>query len=138
MTFEEFVKKFNGKKVDFDNYAGAQCVDLARQYWKDVDGIKEHTGPCATSGGAKDLFLDYHKMPLEKKYFYRIPKNKKFIQGDAVIWGETEKNKFGHIALYAGEIDNSLVVFEQDGFSQDGAKFNIRSKEGLLGCLRKK
>lgn len=29
MTLEEFVKKYNGKKVDYDNAYGAQCVDLS-------------------------------------------------------------------------------------------------------------
>ena len=64
MTLEEFVKKYNGKKVDYDNAYGAQCVDLFRQYTKECLQIKEHTGPCATSGGAKDLFLDYNKKYL--------------------------------------------------------------------------
>ena len=68
MTVEEFVKKYNGKLIDYDHAFGAQCVDVFRQYCPDVCGIKEHTGPCATTGGAKDLFLDYDKMPLEKKY----------------------------------------------------------------------
>ena len=68
MTIEEFVKKNNGKKVDYDGVYGAQCVDLFRQYSLDVLGITEHTGSCSTSGGAKDLFLDYNKMPLENRF----------------------------------------------------------------------
>ena len=66
MTLEEFVIKYNGTPIDYDKAFGPQCVDVFRQYCPDVCGIKEHTGPCATSGGAKDLFLDYDKMPLEK------------------------------------------------------------------------
>ena len=66
MTLEEFVKKYIGKKVDYDGVFGSQCVDLFRQYVKDVLKIAEHTGSCSTSGGAKDLFLDYHRMPVEK------------------------------------------------------------------------
>lgn len=38
------------------------------------DGWKNlFTGLCKTTGGAKDLFLDYEKMPNEKKYFIRLP-----------------------------------------------------------------
>lgn len=137
MNLEEFVKKYKGKKVDFDNVYGAQCVDLFRQYSKECLGIPEHTGSCSTSGGAKDLFLDYPKMEKEKKYFTRETK-KAMIQGDILIWNETETNKYGHVAIYLGKLNNSLIVFEQDGFKQDGAKINIRSKNNLLGFLRKK
>lgn len=137
MTLEEFVIKYLGKNIDFDKKYGYQCVDLFRQYSKECLGISEHTGPCSTSGGAKDLFLDYNKMPLEKKYFTRETK-KAMIQGDILIWNETETNKYGHVAIYLGKLNNSLIVFEQDGFKQDGAKINIRSKNNLLGFLRKK
>ncbi len=137
MNLEEFVKKYSGKKVDFDGVYGAQCVDLFRQYVKECLGIPEHTGSCSTSGGAKDLFLDYPKMEKEKKYFTRETK-KGMIQGDVLIWNETETNKYGHVAIYLGKLNNSLIVFEQDGFKQDGAKINIRSKNNLLGFLRKK
>ena len=138
MLLDDFVKKYEGKKVDFDGSFGAQCVDLARQYWKEGLGIPEHTGPCSTTGGAKDLFLDYDKMPVEKKYFTKIPKNKAFIPGDTLIWDSTETNKYGHVAIYLGKLNNSLIVFEQNGFKQDGAKVTIRDKNNLLGALRKK
>ena len=138
MTLDVFVNKYNGKKVDFDGVFGAQCVDLARQYWKEVDEIPEHTGACSTTGGAKDLFLDYDKMPLEKKYFKKISKNKTFVSGDVVIWDSTETNKYGHVAIYLGKLNDSLIVFEQDGFKQDGAKVTVRNKNNLLGALRKR
>ena len=137
MSVEEFVKKYNGKKVDFDGVYGAQCVDLFRQYAKECLGIPEHTGPCVTTGGAKDLFVDYPKMPIEKKYFYRETK-RGMVVGDVLIWDKTDKNEFGHVAIYLGKLNNDFIVFEQDGFKQDGAKINLRSKTNLLGFLRKK
>ena len=137
MTLEEFILKWNGRKCDFDGVYGFQCVDLFRQYCVDVLGIKEHTGSCSTSGGAKDLFLDYSKMPLEQKYFLRS-KQKNWVQGDVLIWNETQTNKYGHIAIYLGKVNNSFIVFEQDGFKQEGAKINIRGRENLLGYLRGK
>ena len=138
MDLESFVKIYNGKKVDFDGYNGPQCVDLARQYFKDSLLIPEHTGVCSTSGGAKDLYIDYPKMPIEKKYFNRYPATKTLVLGDVLVWGETDKNKYGHVAIYLGRLGNSLLVFEQDGLKQDGAKINIRSKNNLLGILRRK
>lgn len=137
MTIEEFVKKNNGKKVDYDGLYGTQCVDLFRQYSLDVLGISEHTGSCSTSGGAKDLYLDYNKMPLEKKYFVRIT-NKSFVPGDVLVWDESVTNNFGHVAIYLGKLDNDFIVFEQNGITQDGAKIALRSRERLLGGLRKK
>lgn len=137
ISLEDFVKKYNGVKVDFDGVYGAQCVDLFRQFSEECLGIPEHTGSCSTSGGAKDLFLDYPKMQIEKKYFIRETK-KAMLPGDILIWDSTEKNEFGHVAIYLGKLNNDLIVFEQDGFKQDGAKINLRSKKNLLGFLRKK
>ena len=77
-------------------------------------------------------------MPIEKKYFYRIGAKKGIFAGDVAIWDSTETNKYGHVAIVLGELNNSLIVFEQDGFKQDGAKINVRSKNGLLGVLRHK
>ncbi len=137
MELESFVNTYLGKKVDADGCFGAQCVDLFRQYVKDVWSIKEHTGPCATTGGAKDLYLDYNKMPLEKKYFTRSS-TKSPKPGDVVIWDSSPTNKYGHVAICLGLLGDSVIVFEQDGFKQDGAKVNIRSKKNMLGVLRKK
>ena len=137
MFLEDFVKKYNKKKVDFDGVYGAQCVDLFRQYAKECLGIPEHTGACSTTGGAKDLFIDYPKMPIEKKYFYRETK-RGMVAGDVLIWDSTPSNKYGHVAIYLGEINNSLIVFEQNGITQAGAEITLRSKENLLGFLRKK
>lgn len=137
MTFGDFVRKYSGVKVDFDGAYGAQCVDLFRQYARDVLGIAEHTGSCATSGGAKDLFLDYAAMPVEKKYFKKIT-GKSFVPGDVAMWNGSAGNKYGHVAIVIGELGDDLIVFEQDGFKQDGAKIALRSRERLLGFLRKK
>lgn len=138
MTLIEFIEKYQGKKVDFDGAYGAQCVDLFRQYSKDVLAIREHTGPCATTGGAIDLFLDYNIMPVEKKYFTRST-NKNWKSGDILIWDKTPTNKYGHVAILIAVFDNSkFLVFEQNGITQAGAEIRVRDKTGLLGYLRKK
>lgn len=138
MTLIEFIEKYQGKKVDFDGAYGAQCVDLFRQYTKEVLGIREHTGPCQTTGGAIDLFLDYNTMPVEKKYFTRST-NKNWKSGDILIWDKTPTNKYGHVAILIAVFDNSkFLVFEQNGITQAGAEIRVRDKTGLLGYLRKK
>lgn len=139
MELVDFVKKYNGKKVDYDGVFGAQCVDLFRQYCHDALCIPEHTGICGTSGGAKDLFLDYPKMEKEKKYFKRYFNGKKTMNiGDVLVWNSTDENIYGHVAILIGKLDDDLIVFEQNGYKQNGAQINIRNKENLLGFLRKK
>ena len=131
MTLEEFVKKYIGKKVDFDMVYGAQCVDLFRLYNKEVWG-NPHTGAV---DGAKDLVVNYERMPLEQRFLSLVPVNRDFVRdGDVAVWNATEVNKYGHVAIVVGLLgDESLIVFEQDG-----AKLNIRSRDNLLGFLRKK
>ena len=137
MKLEDFVKKYLGKFVDFDEVYGAQCVDLFRQYAKEGLGIKEHTGPCATSGGAKDLFLDYDKMPIEQKYFKRSTA-KSYQPGDVLIWDKTDKNKYGHVAIFLAKLGTALIVFEQNGITQKGAEIVVRDTGNILGYLRYK
>lgn len=132
MKLDEFINEHINTKVDFDNAFGAQCVDLFRQYCKDVLNIP-HTGAVE---GAKDVFLNYDKLPLEQKYFKKYSTNNP-KPADVIIWNETKTNKYGHIAIVVSSLSNNKVlVFEQDGFKQDGAKLAIRTTENILGVLR--
>ena len=116
-----------------NNYKVHNCVDLFRQYNQEVNGFP-HTGACATSGGAKDLWLDYDDMPVEKKYYKQV--KSKFKVGDALIWNGTPLNKAGHVALFIAYLDDKVVVLEQDGLKQDGTHIRVRSTTNLLGALR--
>ena len=60
------------------------------------------------------------------------------VAGDVIIWDSTPTNKYGHVAIYLGAINNSLIVFEQNGFSQEGAEITLREKNNMLGFLRKR
>lgn len=138
MKYKAFIQTYTGHKVDYDGVFGAQCVDLFRQFCHDVLQIP-HTGSCSTSGGAKDLFLDYDKMPLEKKYFTRIKESRsaKYRAGDVLVFNATDKNEFGHVALLVSVFDDdSFICFEQNGIKQDGAKLVLRDRTNMLGALR--
>lgn len=131
MTFDEFVKNYEGKRVDYDKAFGSQCVDLFRQYSKEVLGISEHTGAVV---GAKDLYLNYDRMPLMVKHFQKVYTPQK---GDIVIFNGTSGNKYGHVALVVYASRKTIVVFEQDGFNQSkGAYLKLRTFENVLGFLR--
>lgn len=132
MRIDEFISKNIGKKVDYDGAFGAQCVDLFRQYAKDVWGIPVHLGAVE---GAKDLYEKYSTLPNEVKYLERLGRGP--VTGDVVVWGETKTNKYGHVAIVVGNMPGrDLLVFEQNGFAQDGAKLTIRTIDNLLGYLR--
>ena len=133
MYFEQFMTRYCGKKVDFDGAFGAQCVDLFRQYCRDVLDIP-HTG---SVDGAKDLYLKYNDLPLEKKYFTKCAKNTVPQFGMVAVWNATQTNSYGHVAIVVGKIDAStLIVFEQNGVLQDGAKLVRRETKNLLGYLK--
>lgn len=132
MKFHEFINKYINQKIDFDNAYGAQCVDVFRQYCKDVLNIP-HTGAVE---GAKDIISNYSELALEKKYFTKTPLSD-IKYGDVIVWGETPTNRYGHVAIVVSNIGNKKVlVFEQDGFKQDGAKLSVRAIANCIGILR--
>jgi hypothetical protein len=133
MNLDEFVAKYNGQRVDFDGVFGYQCVDLFRQYCKDVWTLP-HLGAVE---GAKDLFLLYDKLPLEERHLDRIQKGP-FRRGDVLIWGASLNNQYGHVAILLREKNELFEVLEQDGFKQDGTRMMARTSMNLLGALRKK
>jgi len=135
MTFADFIVKYNGKKVDFDGEDGPQCMDLYRQFCKDVIQCP-HTGT-VNPDGAKALYLKFSERK-EKEYFIRLNSNLARF-GDVIVWDRTEKNPYGHVALVVQAYkQDEVLVFEQDGFVKDGAKFAVRGLKSALGVLRKR
>ena len=57
--------------------------------------------------------------------------------GDVIVWGETKTNKYGHVAIFISKADEKTVlVFEQNGIKQNGAKLVLKAIENMLGVLR--
>lgn len=129
MTLTQFIRNNLGKKVDFDGKFGAQCVDLYRQYCKDVLNVPQ----TPAVEGAKDI--------IEKPGSLSVTRDSAladYSRGDVLIWGATSSNKYGHVAILVSVYNTKyFVVLEQDGFKQDGVKLAFRSRENLLGCLYK-
>jgi hypothetical protein len=132
MKFVDFINKRLGTKIDFDGVYGAQCVDLFRQYAKDVCNV-----PVRMEGveGAKDLYLNYENMPIEKKYFARKNAHSVAQMGDVVVWNATATNSYGHVAIVVCNEPKGLLVLEQNGFTQAGTLLAERSRDNLLGFL---
>ena len=129
MTLTQFIKQKMGTKVDFDGKYDAQCVDLYRQYCKDVLEIPQSP----SVEGAKDIIENPGVLSVTKDSALAD-----YSRGDVLIWGATEKNPYGHVAILVAIYNTKyFIVFEQDGFKKDGAKLAFRSRENLLGCLYK-
>jgi hypothetical protein len=73
---------------------------------------------------------------LEQQYLIRFDENPK--AGDVVIFGPNAVNKYGHVAIIVASTNKYLVVFEQDGIKQDGAKIDTWSYARVLGYLTKR
>lgn len=123
MTLKRFIVNNIGKKVDFDNKFGFQCVDLYRQYCKDVLGIPQ----TPAVEGAKDIWEKHGSLKQSKD---------SFAVGDILIYDATPTNKYGHVCILVSLLDSdTFVVFEQNGFEQSGAKLTVRNTTNLLGSL---
>ena len=126
MTLKRFIVNNLGKKVDFDGISGAQCVDLYRQYCKDVLGIAQ-TPALGVEGGAKDIWEKHGVLKQSKD---------SFAVGDILIYDTTPTNKYGHVCIHVSFLDtDTFIVFEQNGFEQSGAKLSVRNTTNLLGSL---
>lgn len=123
MTLKRFIVNNLGKKVDFDNKFGFQCVDLYRQYCKDVLGIPQ----TPAIEGAKDIWENHGSLKQSKD---------SFAVGDILIYDATPTNKYGHVCILVSLLDSdTFIVFEQNGFEQSGAKLTVRNTTNLLGSL---
>jgi len=130
MTLTQFIKTNQGKKVDFDGKYGAQCVDLYRAYCRDVLDIQQ----TPAVAGAKDIITKPGVLEVTRDSALAD-----YSRGDILVWDATNSNKYGHVAILVAVYNTKyFIVFEQDGFKQDGARLAFRSREGLLGCLWRK
>ena len=128
MTIKRFICTYINKKIDYkDNTFNGdnsfQCVDLYRQYCKDVLGISQ----TPAVEGAKDIWEKHGSLKQSKD---------SFAVGDILIYDSTPTNKYGHVCILVSLLDSdTFVVFEQNGFEQSGAKLTVRNTTNLLGSL---
>ena len=67
MTYDQFINKYNGKQIDYDGAYGVQCVDLIKQYIKDVIGIEPQA-----IGNAEAYWNRYNELSFLHDNFERI------------------------------------------------------------------
>lgn len=101
-----YAKSLEGKGLDFDNFAGWQCFDVANFYWNYMfgHGLKGR--------GAKDI-PTWNDFTGEATIYRNTPE---FLSepGDLVVWGGTYGNGYGHVAVVIEADINNIVVLEQN------------------------
>ena len=133
MTLSEFIKKYNGRGVDFDSAFGYQCVDLYRAYCKEVLNVPQ--SPALGSGGAVLIATNYLK-----QHFTRIANTPDGTpqSGDVIIWG-TSYGPYGHVAVFTDGNASTFTCFSQnDPFGALCGLRTYKSYRGILGWLRPK
>lgn len=129
MTYLKFKKKWLGKGIDFDGAFKNQCMDIYRQYVKEVFGIPQ--SPAVK--GAKEVWTTY--LP---QYFDRVANTPDGVpeQGDVVIWGH---GQFGHIAICDTADKQFVTSFEQNWVEMDGSgvtELRRHNYTNILGWLK--
>lgn len=111
-----WIAKAPGRAMNPDGRYGYQCVDLVDQYAQDIFGVP---WPQSVGGvsGAKQL-LD--RAP--DAYWIRTdnnPNNPSLIpsKGDAVVFGGSAINEWGHTAVVDSANTKGMWVIQQDGFA---------------------
>lgn len=138
MTLESFIKKWNGKKADWDGAYGGQCVDLFRFFNHEVLEIDQPKGVV----GAADFWTNYPTDPILKTNFTKIDNTPDFtpLAGDVVIWDKNAGGGYGHIAIATGE-NSGLKYFKS--FDQNWSRVSYcevinHTYKNVLGVIRPK
>lgn len=107
ILFDDFIEKYKGKKIDFDGAYGGQCVDLYRQYVKEVLNFPQSPGV----SGAADIWTTYNKNNFEA-----IPNTPSGVpsKGDIVIWNKKAGGGFGHVAVFVSGNTSKFQSFDQN------------------------
>ena len=128
MTYKQFKDKWIGKPVDFDNFYGAQCVDVYRMYCKEVLDIPQSP----SVKGAKNIWTTYLK-----EHFERISNTPLALpkQGDVIIW---DVGTYGHVGICEKATLLTVTCFEENWTELDGSgvsEIRRHNYNNVLGWL---
>lgn len=134
LTFDAFVNKYIGRAVDYDGSAGAQCVDLAKAYFKEVYGIPQFS----IGGSAKYYYSKFETFPQLKGKFKRVKNTADFIplKGDVAVWNSSKGNGHGHVAICTGEGNLQYFYSYDMNWNGKAMKRVKHDYKGFYGVLR--
>lgn len=132
LEYRAFKGKYLGKSINYDNFAGAQCMDVYRQYAKEL-GFPQ--SPPVT--GAKDIWDSY--LP---EYWEKIENTPTGVpqEGDVIIWG-SGVGQYGHVAIFDRGTATAFYSIDQN-WPNDGGTGVLKEVKhnyaNVLGWLRPK
>ena len=127
MNTKEFFDKYNDKFIDFDGKYGNQCVDLYRQYCKELGFPQSPPVP-----GAADIWNNY----LKDK-FIQVPNTPTGVPelGDIIIW-DRKLNGYGHVAVFQSGDTKKFISFDQNWPVNSSCHFQKHNYKFVLGWLK--
>lgn len=136
LTFDAFVNKYIGRAVDYDGSAGAQCVDLAKAYLKEVHDVPQFS----IGGSARFYFSNFRNFKLLSDKFTRIANTPDFVplKGDIAVWNSSKGGGHGHVAICTGEGDTKHFYSYDMNWNGKAMKKVKHDYSGFYGVLRPK
>ena len=130
MTLKEFIKKYNGKHVDYDGVFGAQCMDLMHFYIDEVL-MGEPSSAILRASSAKIAYETFDRPDL----FEQIDNTPKGVpeEGDIMFWGIFP---YGHVALFVEGDVNNFTSFDQNYPTGSECHEQNHTYKDVLGWLR--
>jgi hypothetical protein len=126
---DKFAAARNGQFADFDGQYGAQCVDLANFYTRDVLGFG--TIPCMYA------YQMWDNAPSAR--YARVPAVQPAQVGDLAVFGTALAYGAGHVAIVRTQMDlNTLQLFQQNAPLGSACVTGTLAKTHLSGFLRPK
>jgi len=132
MTLQEFINKYNGKKIDYDSWYGAQCMDLMHQYIDEVL-LNKHSPETLRAPSAKLAYQNFSADSLFEKIENTptgIPK-----EGDLIFWGGGE---FGHVAIFIEGTVSDFTSFDQNFPLDSACHKQYHDYTNVIGWIRYK
>lgn len=137
MNYTEFIKKYNGKKIDYDGVYDCQCVDLIDRYIVDVLQLK-----IGFWGNAKTWWTNrFNSRWLADNFYFIIPKfNEHETQRGDI--GIRCSGSNGHIFIIDSANSNGrFSYYDTNGYGNNEA-VTLRSRpynaKYITGILRPK
>ncbi len=136
MTMDAWVKKYLGKKVDYDGVYGVQCVDLVKSFVKNVLGVTPQS-----IGNAIEYYRKRNTSPYLTKNFTWHSYKKGFVpqKGDICVF--TSKSGNGHVSIATGQGNDDYFYSYDENYPSGKHEPMTRIKHtysSLLGVLRPK
>lgn len=116
MTYSDFIWKWNTRYCDYDGRYGNQCVDLMRQYCKDVLGVDGYIA-IPPRGNAKDIFYAFRDNAYFKKVLNTptgIPKKGDVLFFKTSLWFPFSFGIAGHVGIVDNADLYNITLFNQN------------------------